>query len=226
MIDSHCHINLKHYEDDFDEMLERAVMDGVRAVMNIGFDPETARETIGLIERFPFVFGVVGCHPHDAQQLDDAFEEEIRGLLDHPRVLGVGEIGLDYHRDLAPREVQEEVFQRMIRLSREKSVPVVIHCRDAFDDVVRVLEKEAASHRGIFHAFAGTAEEAQRVVDLGFHIGVGGVATFRNSQLAASLEVIPVDRIVLETDSPYLTPNPYRAKRNEPAYVGFEIVGS
>jgi len=218
MIDSHCHLNLKHFEDDFETMMGHAIVDGVRGFMNIGFDPESAAATIELVERFPFVFGVVGCHPHDAERLDDAFEQKIREYLDHDHVVGIGEIGLDYYRDLSPREVQQDVFRRLISLAREKSVPIVIHCRDAFEDVVSILE-ESGHHRGIFHAFAGTPEEAQRVIDLGFHIGVGGVVTFRNSQLAHTLESVPLDSIVLETDSPYLTPDPYRGKRNEPSYV-------
>jgi len=218
MIDSHCHLNLKHFEDDFETMLGHAIADGVRGFMNIGFDQESAAATIELVERFPFIFGVVGCHPHDAERLDDAFEHKIREYLDHDHIVGIGEIGLDYYRDLSPREVQQEAFKRMISLAREKSVPIVVHCRDAFEDVVSILE-ESGHHRGIFHAFAGTPEEAQRVIDLGFHIGVGGVVTFRNSQLAHTLQTVPLDRIVLETDSPYLTPDPYRGKRNEPSYV-------
>jgi TatD DNase family protein len=218
MIDSHCHLNLKHFEDDFESMLAHAIADGVRGFMNIGFDPESAAATVDLVERFPFILGVVGCHPHDADRYDEAFERQVRDYLDHERIVGIGEIGLDYYRDLAPREIQQDVFKRLIGMAREKSVPIVIHCRDAFEDVVSILE-ETGHHRGIFHAFAGTPEEAQRVIDLGFHIGVGGVVTFRNSQLAHTLQSVPLDRIVLETDSPYLTPDPYRGKRNEPSYV-------
>ena len=219
MIDSHCHINLNHFADDLETVIEHALIDGVRGMLNIGFDPETARETIELVEKYPFIFGVVGCHPHDAQSLDDEFEAMIRDFLTHDRVIGIGEIGLDYYRDLSPQEVQNDVFRRMIRLGREQSVPIVIHCRDAFQDVVSALKEESDHHRGIFHAFAGTPEEAQQVIDLGFHIGVGGVVTFQNSQLSRTLETVPVESIVLETDSPYLTPSPYRGKRNEPAYV-------
>lgn len=219
MLDSHCHINLNHFGDDLEAAIERMLIDGVRGVLNVGFDPDTARETIDLIERYPFIFGVVGCHPHDAQVLDDEFEAVLRDYLTHDRVIGIGEIGLDYYRDLSPREVQNETFRRMIRLGREKSVPVVIHCRDAFDDVMAVLRDESDQHRGIFHAFAGTPEEAQQITDMGFHIGVGGVVTFQNSQLAKTLETVPLENVVLETDSPYLTPSPFRGKRNEPAYV-------
>jgi|GEM_PF-14697 len=219
MIDSHCHINLKHFDGDLEGVITRALGDGVRALMNIGYDPETARATIGLVERFPFVFGVVGIHPHDAQRLDDAYENEIREMLDHERILGIGEVGLDYYRDLSPRDVQADAFRRMIHLAREKSTPLVIHCRDAFDDAVRILEEEGAPYRGIFHAFGGNAEQARRVIDLGFHVGIGGVLTYRNSGLDETLSAIGLDRVVLETDSPYLTPHPWRGNRNEPAYV-------
>jgi TatD DNase family protein len=219
MIDSHCHLNLSQFEDDFDETVGRALGDGVTAMMNIGYDRDSARDTMGLIERYPFIYGAVGVHPHDAEKLDDDLYNEITGYLDHPRVVAVGEIGLDFYRDLSPREVQRDVFVRMLRLARERGKPVVIHCRDAFEDVVATLAAEGSGYRGIFHAFNGTEEEARRVLDLGFHIGVGGVVTYRNSPLSRTVASIPLNRMVLETDSPYLTPHPLRGHRNEPAYV-------
>lgn len=221
MIDSHCHLNLEQFAGDFEPMLARALGDGVSAFVNIGFDRESARQTMELLDRYPFFYGVVGVHPHDAESLDDALMAELERYLDHPRVLAVGEIGLDFYRDHSPREVQRDVFKRMLALARGRNLPVVIHCRDAFDELVDTLAAEGSQYRGIFHAFAGTPEEAKRVIDLGFHVGVGGVATFRNSQLAKSLPDIPLDHIVLETDSPYLTPHPYRGRRNEPSYLAY-----
>jgi len=219
MIDTHCHLNHTYFEDDFEEMLTRAVMDGVAGFVNIGFDPESALATLELVERFPFFYGVVGVHPHDAELLTDDFETQLRGMLRHPRVTAVGEIGLDFYRDLSPREVQRETFIRMLRMAKELDRPIVIHCRDAFDDVIEVLKTEGDSYRGIFHAFAGSPEQAAQVLELGFHVGIGGVVTFRNSSLGDTLESIPLERIVIETDSPYLTPQPFRGMRNEPAYV-------
>ncbi len=219
MIDSHCHLNLPHFEDDREDAIARAVSDGVVAFMNIGYDRESMRETLALVEQYPFILGAAGVHPHDAKSLDDALEGTVRSALDHPRVVAVGEIGLDFYRDLTPRDVQQSVFQRMIRLAREREKPIVIHCRDAFNEVIETLAAEGGGYRGVFHAFSGSVEDANRVFELGFHVGIGGVITYRNAHLAETVAELPLERIVLETDSPYLTPHPWRGKRNEPSFV-------
>ncbi len=219
MIDSHCHLNLQHFEDDREGTIARAVSDGVVAFVNIGYDRESLRETLELVERYPFVFGAAGVHPHDAATLDDNLEATVRHALDHPRMIAVGEIGLDFYRNLAPREVQVETFRRMIRLAREKNKPIIIHCRDAFNEVIDVLESEGGTYRGIFHAFSAGEAEARKVSELGFHVGIGGVVTYRNARLGETVAGIPIERVVLETDSPYLTPHPWRGKRNEPSFV-------
>ncbi len=219
MIDSHCHIDLEEFDDDRDFAIAHALGDGVRAILNVGFNRERARATDDLVARYDFFYGVVGLHPHDADDYDEVLVESFDRMLDHPRILGVGEVGLDFHHDRAPREVQERVFRRMIQLAHHKSAPLVIHCREAFDDALRILEEEGPPYRGIFHAFGGTLEQASRAIELGFHLGIGGVVTYRNSGLAEVVSQVPLDRIVLETDSPYLTPQPWRGRRNEPAYV-------
>jgi TatD DNase family protein len=219
MIDSHCHLNLRHFEDDRETAIANAVSDGVLAFMNIGYDRESLRDTLELVERYPFIFGAAGVHPHDANTLDEALERDVRHALDHARVVAVGEIGLDFYRDLTPREVQQDVFRRMIRLAREKDKPIVIHCRDAFDEVIETLASEGTGYRGIFHAFSGSEADANRIFELGFHVGIGGVVTYRNAHLAETVMALPLERIVLETDSPYLTPHPWRGKRNEPSFV-------
>jgi TatD DNase family protein len=219
MIDSHAHLDHPLFSEDIDDVVRRAVEDGVRAVVNIGYDPESARATAALVDKYDFFYGVLGTHPHDAAGHTLAYEIELKELLDRPRMIGVGEIGLDYYYDHSPREAQRKVFRRMLWMARLKDKPVVIHCRDAERDVLDMLASERMRFRGIFHAFNHGPAEATRATELGFHLGIGGVATFKKSRLSEILHAIPLDRIVLETDCPYLAPTPWRGRRNEPAMV-------
>jgi TatD DNase family protein len=223
MIDSHAHLDHPQYKDDIEEVLERAVVDGVRAIVNIGYDSKSTRATVAFVEKYPFFYGVLGTHPHDASGHTLDYEVELKDLLDRPRIIGVGEIGLDYYYDHSPRDIQRKVFRRLLWMARLKDKPVVIHCRDAERDVLDMLASERMKFRGIFHAFSHDASVAGRVTELGFHLGIGGVATFKNSRLTEILQTVPLDRIVLETDSPYLTPHPFRGRRNEPALVGHVV---
>jgi len=220
MIDSHCHLNLDHFEDDRDVAIARAINDGVVGFMNIGYDRTSLRQTLELLEAYPFMFGAAGVHPHDSASYNAELETEVRAALEHPRMVAVGEIGLDFYRDIAPRETQIEVFRKMIALSRDCGhKPIVIHCRDAFNEVIETLISEGGTYRGIFHAFSAGEAEARSIFNLGFHLGIGGVVTYKNARLAETVAALPLDKIVIETDSPYLTPHPWRGKRNEPAFV-------
>jgi TatD DNase family protein len=221
MIDSHVHLNLPDYRDDLEDVVERARLAGIKGMMNIGFDLASSRETVALTERFPFVWGAVGVHPHDAKTYDDQVERALAEMLSRAAILAVGEIGLDYYRNLSPRDAQKAVFKRQLALAREAGKPVVIHCRDAFEDVLEILAGEGSRYDGIFHAFSGDAAMARDVLSLGFHIGVGGVVTFKNAHLRGVVSEVPLGSIVLETDCPYLAPVPFRGKRNEPAFMRY-----
>lgn len=222
MIDSHVHLNLRDFDKDRDAVIERALEAGVTAMVNIGFDLDSSRASLDLASRYRCIYGAAGVHPHDATSYTDEVERELEALFEHSRMIAVGETGLDYYRDLSPRDVQMRVFKRQLALARRLGKPVIIHCRDAFDDVVEVLEEEGG-HRGIFHAFSGDTTMARRVLELGFRLGIGGVATFKNSNLREVLAAIPPESIVLETDCPWLAPVPFRGKRNEPAHLQYVL---
>jgi TatD DNase family protein len=220
LVDSHAHLESKEFAADLAEVVDRARRAGVGEILNVGYDPGSIGKTIALTERFEEVYGALGIHPHNAKDYDDTLEADIKKQLLRKKVLAVGEIGLDYYRDLSPRGTQRDVFRRQIGIALYFKKPIVVHCRDAFDDVVRILSEEGAGDAGgIFHAFSGGEEEAKVVLDLGFHIGIGGPLTYRNSRLPRVAVRLPSGAILLETDCPYLPPVPHRGKRNEPAYV-------
>ncbi len=223
MIDSHVHLNLSDYRDDLDDVVARAGWAGVTTMVNIGFDLASSRATVALTEKYSFMRGAVGIHPHDAKTYTDDVEKELARMLELPAIIAVGEIGLDYYRDLSPRDTQKAVFKRQLALARAKDKPIVIHCRDAFEDVMEILAAEGSGYHGIVHAFSGDAAMAKDVLALGFHIGVGGVITFKNARLGDVVSNLPAGAIVLETDCPYLAPVPFRGKRNEPAYLRYVV---
>jgi TatD DNase family protein len=221
LVDSHCHLDDKQFSEDRDAVIERAIAAGVERMMAIGTgdgpaDPETA---IRLADRYPFFFATVGVHPHDAAKVEPDTFDRLRDVVKHPKVLAVGEIGLDYHYDFSPRDIQRDVFIRQLELAREAGKPVVIHTREAWSDTTAIL-CERYYGGGIFHCFTGGPAEAQEALDLGFHLSFGGVLTFPKSDaLREAARMVPLDRILVETDAPYLAPVPHRGKRNEPAFL-------
>ncbi len=220
LIDSHAHLDLKHFDGDRDQVLYRAAEAGIGEILNIGCDEATMDSTLKLIDEHGSIWAALGIHPHNASEWNEDLEEKLKQLLLRRKVLAVGEIGLDYFRDISPRDRQREIFRRQIGIALYFGKPIVVHCRDAFDDVMRILREEGASEvGGIFHAFSGGDLEAEAVLGLGFLIGIGGPLTYRNSKLPEVATRLPSSAFVLETDSPYLPPQQYRGERNEPAYV-------
>ncbi len=220
MIDSHCHLDFDEYEGRRDEVIKEAHAAGVHTLINIGVDLQSSLRSVELAEKYDSVYAVVGVHPHDARTLDDRVMAGLKELTGREQVVAIGEIGLDYYRDLSPRAVQRKAFRRQLELAVERELPVVIHTRQAFDETVAIVEEYADRLAGgVFHCFPGDADDARRVIDLGFVISVGGVITYSNSRMGRMAAEVPLDKIMLETDSPYLTPQPHRGKTNCPAYV-------
>lgn len=225
-VDSHAHIDGEEYDADRNEMVERARAAGVVAILNVGTgDPHsgTLERAVNIAEQYEGVYAAVGVHPHDARLFDEAAERRLNELVrSSPRLIAWGEIGLDYHYDHSPREVQRTVFRRQLRLARAASLPVIIHSRAADDDTVAILRDEwqGAEQGGVMHCFGGSLEMAQSVLELGFIISFAGNVTFKKAEnLREAARIVPLDRLFIETDCPFLTPVPFRGKRNEPARV-------
>ncbi len=221
LIDSHCHLDDTRYNSDREETIRRAREAGIGHFVTIGCDLDTSRAAVALAQKHPFISATVGVHPHEVRHIRDGWYDELRKLAKSERVVAYGEIGLDYHYDHSPRDVQRERFREQVRLARELRLPIVIHTREAQDDTIAILKEEnAAEVGGVFHCFAGDAWLAKDALDLGFYLSFSGVVTFQNATMLRDIvKTVPMDRILVETDSPYLTPAPHRGKRNEPAYV-------
>lgn len=223
LIDSHCHFNFNAFDEDRAEVLARAKAAGVLALINPGTDLDDSRQIVALAETNPNLYAAVGFHPNDAANFDETALAELRILTSHPKVVAIGEIGLDYHWDKAPRPVQWEVFEQQLALAKEVSKPVIIHQREAAADTMAVLREWGAGqhHPGlVLHSFSGDRVMAEEALALGFYLGVSGPVTFKNARDLPEIVIAsPLERLLVETDAPFLAPHPFRGKRNEPAYV-------
>lgn len=218
-IDAHCHLDDEQFAKDLDAVLARAHAANVRAIITAGTDVASSRAIVALAERYPNVYAVVGIHPHHAKTFNDETFAAIRALATHPRVVGIGETGLDFHyADGTPHELQERVFRAHLDLAAELGKPVVIHNRDAHDAVMHILREYAGTPRGILHSFSGDLTMAQQAIALGYTLSFSGTVTFKNApRVRAIATTVPLDHIVVETDAPYLSP--LRGRRNEPANI-------
>jgi len=221
LTDSHAHLDDARFASDRDAMIQRAWDSGVRRILTIGngTGPDDMGCGIPFAEAHPWIFTTVGVHPHDASKVEDRHIEMMEQLAQHPRVLAIGETGLDYHYDNSPRDVQRQVFQRQLELAARVGLPVIIHTREADEDTERLL-RAAAGVRGVLHCFTSSRALATAALDLGFLISFSGIVTFPNARELAEIAMsVPADRFLVETDCPYLSPVPHRGKRNEPAFV-------
>jgi len=221
VIDSHCHVGEPEYDADREAVLARARAAGLRGMIVVaaGPDVESNRRALAVAEREADCLAVVGIHPHFAERVDDPLRDAIRELAGHAEVVGIGETGLDFHYDHSPRERQREEFHRFAAMARELALPLVVHSRNAPDETLEILRDERIE-RGVMHCFTYDAAVARKVVDLGLHVSFSGIVTFKNaSELREAARIVPADRLLVETDSPYLAPEPKRGGRNEPARV-------
>ncbi|MBY6054420.1 TatD family hydrolase [Cytobacillus firmus] len=219
--DTHAHLNAEQYNEDLQEVIDRALSEGISNIVVVGFDRPTIEKAMELTEQYEFIYASVGWHPVDAIDLTEEDLLWIEELSSHPKVVALGEMGLDYYWDKSPKDIQKEVFRKQIRLAKKVKLPIVIHNRDATADIVEILKEEGSGEvGGIMHCFSGSPEIAQECVDMNFYISLGGPVTFKNAKKPKEVaDVIPLDKLLIETDCPYLTPHPHRGKRNEPSYV-------
>ncbi|WP_156289978.1 TatD family hydrolase [Oceanobacillus salinisoli] len=221
LFDTHVHLNARQFLEDRDETIQRAFDAGVKYMTVVGFDHETIPLAIKIAEQYETIYAAVGWHPVDAVDMTDKEIAWLEELSQHPKVVALGEMGLDYHWDKSPKDIQKDVFRKQIRLARKVDMPIIIHNREATEDIIQILQEENAKEvGGIMHCYNDSAAYIQACLDMDFYISLGGPVTFKNAPLPKEVaKVVPLDRLLVETDAPYLAPHPNRGKRNEPAYV-------
>ncbi len=221
LIDTHCHLDSKKYNDDREEILKK-IENEMEFVVNIGYDLASSERSVNYANTYPFIYAVVGFHPTDIGSYSDEAEARLLELSQNKKVVAIGEIGLDYHWMTDPKEIQKEIFRRQMDLAVKVNLPVVIHSRDAMEDTINILN-EYPNMKGIVHCYPGSFESALNIPE-GYYFGIGGVVTFSNSKKTVEfVRKMDISRIVIETDAPYLTPMPFRGKRNEPSYVSYVV---
>ncbi|MBQ7117135.1 MAG: TatD family hydrolase [Clostridia bacterium] len=220
IFDTHAHYEDERFDEDRAELLSSLFSDSVSGIINCGCDLKSSLETVALTEKHPFLYGAVGVHPHEAEEATAEDLRQIKELYKNDKIVAVGEIGLDYFYDFSPRERQIEIFRQQIITANELGLPVIIHDRDAHEDTMNILKE--LKPRGVVHCFSGSAEMAKEILKLGLYIGIGGAVTFKNARKPVEVvEILPIDRLLLETDAPYMTPVPFRGKRCDSSHIAY-----
>lgn len=218
ILDSHAHYDSQRFDEDRGEVLEKLFAQPICGIVNVGADLESSRKSLALADKYPQIYAAVGVHPHEAEGLPEDYLGILTDLSKHPKAVAIGEIGLDYHYDFSPRPVQKAVFEAQLILAKELGMPVIIHSREATQDVMELLR--CYRPKGVVHCFSGSAETAREVVELGLYVGFTGAVTFKNAnKLLAAVQAVPIDRLLLETDCPYMTPVPYRGQRCDSSMI-------
>jgi TatD DNase family protein len=219
LIDSHCHLDMKDFSKDRIQVLERAQRTGISHMVAIGIDVKSSEAALSLAREYPFISATVGCHPHDADQCNPKELQKLASLALEPEVVAWGEIGLDYYRNYSGRENQRKIFKEQLDLAHANKLPVIIHDREAHEEVYALLKKMGEGN-GVIHCFSGDRDLAEAFIDLGYYISIPGTVTYKNARLVREVAAaIPLDRMLVETDAPFLAPVPKRGKRNEPGFV-------
>lgn len=222
LIDTHTHLDFQQYDADRELVIERAKDAQVKALLCVGIDLPTSRQAIAIAEHHPNLFATVGVHPHDACTVTGENLEQLRELVQHPKVVALGEVGLDYYRKLSPLDTQRRIFRVFLDWAKQTDLPLIIHTREADEDIITILRERARTGwRGVFHCFSGDQRMADKVLELGFLISFTGSITFQNSRSAEVVKHVPIEKLMVETDSPFMAPVPHRGKRNEPALVNY-----
>lgn len=217
--DSHAHYNDSRFDEDREQIINSLKENNVSYVVNIGADMKSSFESIELAEKYDFIYATVGVHPHDAQNVTEKDLQKIEEMLNHKKVVGLGEIGLDYHYNYSPKDIQIQIFKKQLKICENVTKPVIIHSREACQDVFNII-KESNVRNGVIHAYSGSLELAKEYIKMGYYIGVGGVVTFKNAKkLVDVVKNIPLESILIETDAPYLTPEPFRGTKNNSKYL-------
>lgn len=220
LVDSHAHLEMDEFEGDRDAVIQRARENGVGAIVTVGVNLEDSRKAVALAERYDTVYASVGVHPHDVTTIDKTTYDQIKDLSKSERVVAYGEIGLDFFRNRSPGDIQIRRFGEQLELAAELELPVIIHDRDAHREIVEMIEARRSDHGGVIHCFSGDYDMALRCLDMGFYISIPGTVTYKKSEpLREIVRRLPMDRLLIETDCPFLSPEPKRGRRNEPAYV-------
>jgi len=222
IIETHAHLDFKEFDQDRDEVIKRAHEEGVDFIVNIGTNMESSRFSVELAQKYDGLLASVGIHPHDSPELNDDTLAELSQMYQKPKVVAIGEIGLDYYRRYQPADIQKNAFQKQLELALELDAPIIIHNREAHQEILQILRQyKTSAWKGVFHCFPGDISSAETVLNMGFHISFTGVITFKNFKRSDVVKYIPLDRLLLETDCPFMAPVPSRGKRNEPAYVRY-----
>lgn len=220
LVDSHAHIQLSQFDRDRHDVLQRAQSAGIEQILVVGFDLKTSQQAVELAMNTENLWATVGMHPHDAKDLTNTAMDTFQRLADHPKVIALGEMGLDYYRDLSPRSIQKTAFEQQLDLAEELDMPIIVHNREAYHDILPILRSRKGRISGVLHCFSGDVDIMKQTLDIGFHIGIGGPVTYKKSDdLQTVAKQVPANRLLIETDCPWLAPQFRRGKRNEPSYV-------